>query len=345
MRIFKSILSFLTLIIIYEALTLGAVTWSFVESVKSSFVMIEYAATHNAANILKGLSSGAETFVLAKNQNRNKAKNSLEEIDSTFRHFIKDSILSKDRLLIKEIFIIDNKGVLLAHSESTRKNQLNKVSPDYNKAIYKRANNLSKWKVTDPIELGTFKAEDRISAYLFQLIPGLHKREMLISTPVYQPNKLISLGSIHLIYELDNFKFFLERQLKLYQWLLLNFAVISFGAGFLVWLFFFMGNHRSRSIVEGKTNYSQDPPFITRVVAPYQNDFKTDGQNEEEELLSIADDDWATPPESLVEKMEGARDIYKATSPINVALIQERHSSSPREKMNKKEIQDAIFLG
>ena len=66
MNYFRSALSFIALLLIYEAVALSAVTWSFLESVKSSFLLIEYTAAVNAGNIIKSLSSISEPMVMKK---------------------------------------------------------------------------------------------------------------------------------------------------------------------------------------------------------------------------------------------------------------------------------------
>ena len=298
---------------VMEGIALGAVTFSFLESIKTSFVFYRQTSDNNSQNVLKGISRIAEPYVHGRK---------MAGLDDVVRHFIKKSEVSPDRLLIKEIFIISPDAILLSHSSREKKDKLFKLDEQYRDPLYTRANKMNRWKVTIPREIAKLETNDVFFKYLLKYIPQLQGRQFLISAPIYHPAKFSVIGSAHMVYELDNLVFFMEKQKAVYLWLLGDIALLTLiAAVILSWSLLSVGKQK---LVQ------QLPPIIQKVVIPKPESIvesradvsETDQAVETEEIVA----------ESVVEKI----DSISSEKPV---------LPNPPVVRKVKEVKDAIYIG
>lgn len=106
-KIFKSIFYFLLLLIVCESIALGIVAWSFLESSLASFELLKIGSDNRARDTLNALTKAAENSGV---------NGSYEDMNFVFSRFVKVSEKDADGYTIKEIFLTNEEGIVLAHS-------------------------------------------------------------------------------------------------------------------------------------------------------------------------------------------------------------------------------------
>ncbi|EMO74828.1 hypothetical protein LEP1GSC127_1098 [Leptospira kirschneri str. 200801925] len=106
-KIFKSIFYFLLLLIVCESIALGIVAWSFLESSLASFELLKIGSDNRARDTLSALAKAAENSGVS---------GSYEDMNFVFSRFVKVSEKDADGYTIKEIFLTNEEGIVLAHS-------------------------------------------------------------------------------------------------------------------------------------------------------------------------------------------------------------------------------------
>lgn len=109
MRIFKNIFYFLLLLIVCESIALGVVVWSFLESSLASFELLKVGSDNRARDTLGTLAKAAENSGL---------NGSYDDMNFIFSRLVKISDRDTDGYTIKEIFLTNEVGIVLAHSNS-----------------------------------------------------------------------------------------------------------------------------------------------------------------------------------------------------------------------------------
>ena len=313
MNIFRAVSYYLVLFLLYEAIAVAAVSWSFFESVKSSFVMLKYTSENSVASLLKSVSKLSEPMLVSGD---------LKDMDGPFRHFIKKSEQNLDRLRIKEIFILSSDGVLLAHSDKKRHDELGKKVKEYNQALYSRADELSKWTVTSPVERESHSGAGRLERALLKKIPDLKNKVMLISAPVYHPKIFKPIGSVHMVYVLDNYAYFIQRQKDLYFWIMQGFVFLSFAVSVLSFLFYLL--------LKDRVPQQNIPPLFQKVVMKTEEIAVT----EESPVATVSPAQTGNAPE-----------VFSEITPVEADNVATKKNEPEIKVVRKKEIMDAIYLG
>ncbi|EMF83287.1 hypothetical protein LEP1GSC188_4508 [Leptospira weilii serovar Topaz str. LT2116] len=249
MRIFKSIFYFLLLLIVCESIALGAVVWSFLESSLASFELLKVGSDNRARDTLGTLAKAAEN---------SGTDDSYDDMNFIFSRLVKVSDKDTDGYAIKEIFLTNEVGIVLAHSNSEYlRESLKKRKPValYQDSLYTRAFRLRKWQIGIPVLLR--KKEGASKSIFFSkfesFFPEINEPEILLSAAVYHPVKLERVAAIHMIYDRGNFRKFVFRQTELLEWLLRNDSLIALGAAvFLecIYLLLTLGNPTKKLVLD-----------------------------------------------------------------------------------------------
>ncbi|MCB1159485.1 MAG: hypothetical protein KDK45_18425 [Leptospiraceae bacterium] len=221
-------------ILFCEILSFSAVSWSFYESANSSMNLLKYTSDNKARDILSTIARVAEARMYPYGYS---------EMNDYFYRLVKLSEKDLDKFTIQEIFLISRDGKLLAHSDPSRvKEDISKREPSsqYQKPFFLRAHRMRKGQTPVPQNFGDqYKGDGSyFSKTSIRLFPDIKNQTVIVSAPVYSQIHLETQGSVHMIYNRGNFLFFLERQKDIYIWMLINYLVIGFIAGILLWVFF-----------------------------------------------------------------------------------------------------------
>lgn len=247
MKIFKSIVYFLLLWIVCEAVALGAVAWSFLESSLASFDLLKISSDNRARDTLGTLAKAAENSGV---------DHSFDDLNFVFSRMTKVSQKDTDGYEIKEIFLTNEAGIVLAHSNPEYlQEDLKKRKPVtlYQDALYTRAFRLRKWQIGIPVLLGQKKEVVSKNGFFSKLeayFPEINEPEILLSAAVYHPVKLDRIAGIHMIYDRGNFRIFVRKQAELLEWLARNYSLIALGAALFlefVYLLLTLGNSTRQS--------------------------------------------------------------------------------------------------
>ncbi|MDV6234805.1 hypothetical protein CH379_004070 [Leptospira ellisii] len=247
MKIFKNIFYFFVLLIVCEAVALGAVAWSFLESSLASYELLKIASDNRARDTLSTLAKAAEN---------SGADRSFEDMNFVFSRMTKLSAKDADGYTIRELFMTAEDGTVLAHSNPEYlQEELRKRKPTalYQDVLYTRAFRLRKWQIGIPVLLGQKKesvSKNGIFSKLETYFPEINEPEILLSAAVYHPVKLERVASIHMVYDRGNFRKFVTRQTELLEWLTRNYSLIALGAALFlefIYLLLTLGNSKKES--------------------------------------------------------------------------------------------------
>lgn len=159
MRVFKSIFYFLLLLIVCESIALGVVVWSFLESSLTSFELLKVGSDNRARDTLSTLAKAAEN---------SGTDGSYDDMNFVFSRLVQVSDRDTDGYTIKEIFLTNEMGIVLAHSNPeylTENLKKRKPVALYQDSLYTRAFRLRKWQIGIPVLLG--KKEEASSKSIF----------------------------------------------------------------------------------------------------------------------------------------------------------------------------------
>ncbi|WP_155722192.1 LIC_12071 family protein [Leptospira weilii] len=353
-RIFKSIFYFLLLLIVCESIALGAVVWSFLESSLASFELLKVGSDNRARDTLGTLAKAAEN---------SGTDGSYDDMNFVFSRLVKVSDKDTDGYAIKEIFLTNEVGIVLAHSNSEYlRESLKKRKPValYQDSLYTRAFRLRKWQIGIPVLLR--KKEGASKSIFFSkfesFFPEINEPEILLSAAVYHPVKLERVAAIHMIYDRGNFRKFVFRQTELLEWLLRNDSLIALGAAvFLecIYLLLTLGNptkklvpdRNSKPLVEkvSHTNATHVPVLVKKsspldsVVFPGSLGSPT----ENVEVASVQMTPVAAPVEST--QAVSYSEIESTTQQKVEAAQTEPVISQFNPGIAAEEVLDAIYLG
>ncbi|UML82249.1 LIC_12071 family protein [Leptospira kirschneri] len=364
-KIFKSIFYFLLLLIVCESIALGIVAWSFLESSLASFELLKIGSDNRARDTLSALAKAAENSGVS---------GSYEDMNFVFSRFVKVSEKDADGYTIKEIFLTNEEGIVLAHSNPEYLvENLKKRKPIslYQDPLYTRAFHLRKWQVSIPVLLSQKK--DFISKSFFfskfeKFFPEINEPEILLSAAIYHPIKLERVAAIHMIYDRGNFRKFVFQQTELLEWLLRNDSLIALGAAlfleFVYLLLTLMGskNDRSRPFVE-RVSHSQEVhvPVLAKHSSPlssvvFPGSLGNSEQNPEsiqtEPVLSSSDLQTTSQTQSLepttvateaIQKIETTE--IKTEASLSQVIMKTEPAVSKIDLTSKEEVLDAIYLG
>ncbi|AXX17267.1 hypothetical protein LEP1GSC103_1497 [Leptospira borgpetersenii serovar Javanica str. UI 09931] len=346
MRIFKNIFYFLLLLIVCESIALGVVVWSFLESSLASFELLKVGSDNRARDTLGTLAKAAENSGL---------NGSYDDMNFIFSRLVKISDRDTDGYTIKEIFLTNEVGIVLAHSNSEYlRESLKKRKPValYQDSLYTRAFRLRKWQIGIPVLLK--KREGASSKSIFfskfeSFFPEINEPEILLSAAVYHPVKLERVAAIHMIYDRGNFRKFVFRQTELLEWLFKNDSLIALGAAvFLecIYLLLTLGNStkksapdkNSRPLVEkvSHTNATHVPVLVKQsspldsIVFP--GSLESPAENVEASFVQ-------TTPVTTSETESATQ------TPVESAVQTEPIISQINPNIAAEEVLDAIYLG
>nr|WP_232371726.1 hypothetical protein [Leptospira ainazelensis] len=265
------------MLIVCEAVALGAVAWSFLESSLASFELLKIGSDNRARDTLGTLAKAAENSGVDRNY---------EDMNFVFNRMTKLSEKDTDGYTIKELFLTTDSGIVLAHSNPEYlQEDLKKRKPVtlYQDALYTRAFRLRKWQIGIPVLMGEKKEVVAKSGFFSKLggyFPEINEPEILLSAAVYHPIKLDRVAAIHMVYDRGNFRTFVSKQTELLEWLVRNYSLIALGAALFlefVYLLLTLGNSTrqsvpdlsSRPLVEKVSHSSEiNVPVLARKSSP-----------------------------------------------------------------------------
>ncbi|TGK17332.1 hypothetical protein EHO61_13085 [Leptospira fluminis] len=225
MQTFKNVLFFLFTLLVCEGIAVGASAWSFLESASASFEQLKISSDHRARDTISSLSKSTEAKLDLEK---------LADLDFTFARLVKVTLGDKDGFWIKEISLVDDRGVVLASSEETfLEDPVRKRKPEskFLSPTYTVSHRLRKWQVGTPVLLGSRKDlsvyEQPLLKYLVSYFPEIGEPDVLLSMGVYHPEKLERVASLFLTYERGNFTRFVSHQSDLFFWITQNNAWIA----------------------------------------------------------------------------------------------------------------------
>ncbi|TGK21833.1 LIC_12071 family protein [Leptospira kmetyi] len=373
-KIFKSIFYFLLLLIVCESIALGAVAWSFLESSLASFDLLKIGSDNRARDTLSTLAKAAEN---------SGSDASYDDMNFVFSRMTKISDKDNDGYTIKEIFLTNEAGIVLAHSNPAYLQEtLKKRKPEalYQDALYTRAFRLRKWQISIPVLLGQKKEVLSKSVFFSKFesfFPEISEPEILLSAAVYHPVKLERVAAIHMIYDRGNFRNFVLKQTGLLEWLLRNYSLIALGAALFlefVYLLLTLGNSTketvpdfgSRPLVEKVSHSSAtNVPVLAKQSSPLDSvAFPGSLGSSPSAVPSVADNvpTHATPvltasaiPEAISSAQTTvSQNVVGTTSaPSSVAAPAQTNAHpgaagsnvAPAVVSSREEILDAIYLG
>ncbi|TGM56585.1 hypothetical protein EHQ97_11690 [Leptospira adleri] len=359
-KIFKSIFYFLLLLIVCEAVALGAVAWSFLESSLASFELLKIGSDNRARDTLGTLAKAAENSGADRNY---------EDINFVFNRMTKLSEKDSDGYTIKELFLTTESGIVLAHSNPEYlQEDLKKRKPValYQDALYTRAFRLRKWQIGIPVLMGEKKEVVAKSGFFSKLagyFPEINEPEILLSAAVFHPTKLDRVAALHMVYDRGNFRTFVSKQTELLEWLVRNYSLIALGAALFlefVYLLLTLGNSTkqsvpdfgSRPLVEKVTHSSEmNVPVLARKSSPLDSLPIPGSLGKEEERMEEV---VSAPAQVLTAAPIANPQVASVvTQPIESSPV--AHASVPRSEptiatihptaASKEEVLDAIYLG
>ncbi|WP_081108015.1 LIC_12071 family protein [Leptospira santarosai] len=343
-RVFKSIFYFLLLLIVCESIALGVVVWSFLESSLTSFELLKVGSDNRARDTLSTLAKAAEN---------SGTDGSYDDMNFVFSRLVQVSDRDTDGYTIKEIFLTNEMGIVLAHSNPeylTENLKKRKPVALYQDSLYTRAFRLRKWQIGIPVLLG--KKEEASSKSIFfskfeSFFPEINEPKILLSAAVYHPVKLERVAAIHMIYDRGNFRKFVFRQTELLEWLFRNDSLIALGAALFlecIYLLLTLGDPSKKSVPLVKkvsyTNSTHVPVFVKQsspldsVVFPGS--------------LGSSTEEAQTVPASTEESTTQTQIISEPTAPQQPMAVQTEPIISqinPKIAASKEEVLDAIYLG
>ncbi|WP_081098098.1 LIC_12071 family protein [Leptospira borgpetersenii] len=356
-RIFKNIFYFLLLLIVCESIALGVVVWSFLESSLASFELLKVGSDNRARDTLGTLAKAAENSGL---------NGSYDDMNFIFSRLVKISDRDTDGYTIKEIFLTNEVGIVLAHSNSEYlRESLKKRKPValYQDSLYTRAFRLRKWQIGIPVLLK--KREGASSKSIFfskfeSFFPEINEPEILLSAAVYHPVKLERVAAIHMIYDRGNFRKFVFRQTELLEWLLRNDSLIALGAAvFLecIYLLLTLGNStkksapnkNSRPLVEKVSHTNAiHVPVLVKQSSPldsivFPGSLESPAENVEASFVQTTP--VTTPIESAVQTQSYSETESATQTPVESAVQTEPIISQINPNIAAEEVLDAIYLG
>ncbi len=261
MIVLRLISYFLILFLFTSVLSISSVTWSFIESVKSSYNLITYTSDNKARDILATVAKVAEHKMNLDGYN---------QLNEIFLRLIKQSEKDLDKFVIKEIFLISTSGDLLSHSNAEELNSDTKQK--YDKPYFTRALRMRKGQLPSPQVYGTeeYKGDNSyFSNQILKLFPDLKNQETLLSAPIYTLENLNTVGTIHLIYSRGNILNFIETQRKLFFWMLWNYIGISFLVSlvlFGIYAIFLFGTYKQAARKTAKQPEPEYNEIVTKVL-------------------------------------------------------------------------------
>ncbi|MGQ2816351.1 LIC_12071 family protein [Leptospira interrogans] len=367
-KIFKSIFYFLLLLIVCESIALGIVAWSFLESSLASFELLKIGSDNRARDTLSALTKAAENSGV---------NGSYEDMNFVFSRFVKVSEKDADGYTIKEIFLTNEEGIVLAHSNPEYLvENLKKRKPIslYQDSLYTRAFHLRKWQISIPVLLNQKK--DFLSKSFFfskfeKFFPEINEPEILLSAAVYHPVKLERAAAIHMIYDRGNFRKFVFQQTELLEWLLRNDSLIALGAAlFLEFVYLLLTlvsskNDRSKPFVE-RISHSQEVhvPVLAKHSSPLSSVIFPGSLGNAEQNQSIQTEPVLSSSDSQVDLQTESQTQPSEPTPVAIEAVQKTETTESKTETNlsqitiktepvvsqidltsKEEVLDAIYLG
>ncbi|TGN17596.1 LIC_12071 family protein [Leptospira idonii] len=318
MFILRSVIYFILLFIVFEAVALSAVVWSFYESVQNSLKQEAVLSDHRARDFVLALAKAVEPRL---NQE------GFSELNKTFGRYVEVTSQDPEKFILKEIRLFNVKGVLLSSSvEGEVAEPLEKRKPSVGlteESYFRKAIRMRKWEWSHPEEdskdLSTKHPElPEFAKGLVKFFPLANANEVRMYAPVYHTGKLEVLGAVIFKYERGNLLLLFENQLELAKWLLLNYSLIAVCLSILLWGIFFLFHYFARE--EGGAA-SSSPVVVS------------------EENPPLFEKKTITPPSEVSTLVDLTETDNEAGVPAQKALPDREISPPPAG------VVDAIFLG
>lgn len=327
----------IVIILLSEAISLTAVTWSFLESATSSFSFIKTASDNRARDTIVSLAKVSEARMNPRG---------FTELDQTFQR-LKDVVADDvDGFRIQEVVLVSPKGIVLASSEHSLVEEpiaKRAVSEKFSNEVYTRALRMRKWQYPDTIllEQPSGKIPEENQAFFINLLSPMIDRFFseanetigLVSSAVYHETKLDVVAVIHLIYDRGNFGLFLQKQKEIYFWMILTYSILALVVSVIIILiiYLFFQIQSEKKSLPSKTILPNDPipPIIEKVVV------------REKEMDPVMEESEITP----------MREAVQESIPISVNNFSTQTKPTPNSYKgkapisNKKIVVDAIYLG
>lgn len=337
------------MIFAFESIALTAVAWSFYESVSSSLSLLKYTSDNKARDLLATAARVAETKMYPEGY---------EEMNEFFIRLIKNSEKDLDKFTIKEAFLLSTDGIVLSHSEPLEVSlDVYKRIPSqkYNKPYYMRALRMRKGQLPTPQVFGKDYVGDEtyFGKTLMGLFPEMKHQTILLSAPIYQLDKLETIGSIHLVYNRGNILFFIDSQKDIFFWMVSNYSLIALISAFILWilhaLFIFatykqgvrFGNNspepkpKSKTMEKLNSLVEKQEDTLKRFLSPEPTklELTTEATSQVETVHHY---------QTVTQKVASAED--KSSQYSQLHLNTGNGAGKPEEKANPTEAIDAIYL-
>jgi len=318
MFVLRSVIYFILLFFMFEAVALSAVLWSFYESTQNSLKQELLLADHRARDF---------TLAIAKASELRLNTNGYSELNTTYARYVEVTSKDPEKFLLKKIRLYSPEGLLLSSSDATEvKEELSKRKPNVEltkETYFRKALRMKKWEWPDEDRdvksnaKDTFPELPKYASIILKFFPLARVNETTTYAPVYHEVKLDVLGAVFVIYERANLTLLFENQFSLLKWMFVNYSLIALVLSILLWGLFFLFQVFSKK--EGR-EINQSPEHITT-------------ENANLPLLQKKTVSQATEEISELKQVE----------PETITNI----SESKRDMMNPsdKEVLDAIFLG
>lgn len=251
MGFFRGVFFFFSVLIVFEAVAISAVAWSFYESIRNSLRQESLLSDHRARDLVLALAKASELRL---------NKNGLPELDKTFQRYQSQTGKDPEHFVINEIVLLNPLAVVLAHSHENQVEsplEKRKPHPDYeNQQYFKVALRMRKWEWSEPILTPDLKKPflpkmPDWASQILNYIPEAQANQVKMAAPVYQEGKLDVIGVVFLKYSRGNLVLLFENQWKLCQWMAVNYGIIALGASiFLTAIWSVFGSFKRKGVIK-----------------------------------------------------------------------------------------------
>lgn len=264
MNFLKNTIHFLLFFLVIEAIAMTAVVFSFYESLQNALKQESVLSDHRSRDLILALAKASELRL---------QKEGYIELDKLFNRYIEKTNSDPEQFKIIEISLYSKEAILLVSTKPEYSNGLNTPkTPDkklFDSDFFKKGIRMKKWEWTSPEEI-----ENQVSSvkpdihnsleWVLKYLPLADKNTVRISTPLYKADSLDVTGLVILTYERGNMRLLFLNQLKLIEWMAINYTFISFIiALFLTALFFLF-----QVLYESKGNESAGKSTSTNDAVP-----------------------------------------------------------------------------
>ncbi|MCZ8343252.1 MAG: hypothetical protein O9301_09500 [Leptospira sp.] len=264
MNFLKNTIHFLLFFLVIETIAMTAVVFSFYESLQNALKQESILSDHRSRDLI---------LALAKSSELRLQKEGFVELDKLFNRYIEKTNSDPEQFKIIDISLYSKEALLLVSTKPEYTNGLNTPkSPDtklFNSDFFKKGIRMKKWEWTSPEE-----AENQVSLvkpdihasleWVLKYLPLAQKNTVRISTPLYNADSLDVTGLVILTYERGNMSLLFLNQLKLIEWMVINYSFISLIISLFLTAIFFL----FQVLYESKGNHSTMNPKLSEDELP-----------------------------------------------------------------------------